>query len=98
MIKDKRKVRSILISDTALQKQPSPGRVAGVGGGKRGSVGVDGFEVDACSDDGSEASSISSVGIGNNHLNNRSALPGWHWKFYYYQMAQFAEAGVNVSE
>ena len=48
-----------------FQKQPSPGRVSG----KRGSVGVEGF--DDASDDGSEASSISSVGIGNNHLNNR---------------------------
>ena len=64
----------MLETHTNFQKQPSPGRVAGVGGGKRGSVGVDGFEVDACSDDGSEASSISSVGIGNNHLNNRSDL------------------------
>ena len=72
----------MLETHTDLQKQPSPGRVAGVGGGgKRGSVGVDGFEVDACSDDGSEASSISSVGIGNNHLNNRSVLLGWHLKF-----------------
>ena len=50
-----------------FQKQPSPGRGGGVGG-KRGSVGVEGF--DDASDDGSEASSISSVGVGNNHLSS----------------------------